>query len=489
VAIVRPGPIQGDMVHPYIRRREGRELPTYPTPELERVLGKTLGVPLFQEQAMQVAIVAAGFTASEADKLRRSMATFKFTGGVSAFKDKLVQGMIAKGYPRDFAEKTFTQLEGFGSYGFPESHAASFALIAYASSWMKCHHPDVFLAAILNSQPMGFYAPAQLVRDAERHGIQVQAVDVNHSHWDCTLERTRESPRRFAVRLGLRQVKGLANKDAARIVLGRVEGAYASVEDLWRRAQVPSAALRQLAKGDAFGSLDLSRRPAAWAIGGLSDAPLPLFAAADAREGALRPELNEPAVALKGMTEGREVVEDYRSIGLTLRRHPVSFLRGDLARDRILPCAALRGVRNGRRVTVAGLVLVRQKPGSAKGVMFITLEDETDVGNLVIWPSLFEKQRRLILSAGMIACRGPVQREGDVIHVVAEHLIDLSGLLGTLSDRHEAFPLPHGRGDEARGGGGPDQRSIEGLGRKPRDIYIPDLHIDSGLKIKTRDFR
>jgi len=336
---------------------------------------------------------------------------------------------------------------------------------------------------------MGFYAPAQLVRDAERHGIEVRAVDVNHSHWDCTLERMRESPRRFAVRLGLRQVKGLANKDAARIVLARAEGAYASVEDLWRRAQVPGGALRHLAKADAFGSLDLARRPAAWAIGGLSDAPLPLFAAADAREGALRPELDEPAVALKGMTEGREVVEDYRAVGLTLRRHPVSFLRGDLARDRMLPCADLRGVRNGRRVTVAGLVLVRQKPGSAKGVMFITLEDETDVANLVIWPSLFEKQRRLILSAGMIACRGPVQREGDVIHVVAEHLVDLSGLLGTLSERNEAFPLPHGRGDEARGGGGADQRSIEGLGRKPRDIYIPDLHIDSGLKIKTRDFR
>jgi error-prone DNA polymerase len=490
VAIVRPGPIQGDMVHPYIRRREGREPVSYPTPELERVLGKTLGVPLFQEQAMQVAIVAAGFTASEADKLRRSMATFKFTGGVSAFKDKLVNGMLAKGYEREFAEKTFSQLEGFGSYGFPESHAASFALIAYASSWMKCHHPDVFLAAILNSQPMGFYAPAQLVRDAERHGVEVRAIDVNHSHWDCTLERTRESPRRFAVRLGMRQVKGLAEKDAARIVVARGEEPYTSVDDLWRRAQVPGAALRHLAKADAFGSLELSRRPASWAIGGLSDAPLPLFAAADAREHRLRPELDEPAVALKPMTLGREVVEDYRSIGLTLRRHPVSFLRADLARDRILPCAELRRIRNGQRVTVAGLVLVRQKPGSAKGVMFITLEDETDVGNLVIWPSIFELNRRLILSAGMIACRGPVQREGDVIHVVAEHLIDLSGLLGTLSDRHEAFPLPHGRGDEARGGGGADQRLIEGrLGRKPRDIYIPDLHIDSGLKIKTRDFR
>jgi error-prone DNA polymerase len=485
VAVVRPGPIQGDMVHPYLRRREGREPVSYPKPELERVLGKTLGVPLFQEQAMRVAIECAGFTPSEADQLRRSMATFKFTGGVSKFHAKLVNGMVGRGYDRAFAERTFKQLEGFGSYGFPESHAASFAKIAYASSWMKCHHPDVFCCALLNAQPMGFYAPAQIVRDARQHGVEVRPVDVNLSRWDCTLEPAGRG--RLAVRLGLRMVKGLANAQGGLIPLVRGEEPFGSIENLWRRAGLPVAALQHLADADALRSLGLNRRDALWAIRGLSDTPLPLFAAADDREGTLRPEAVEPAVALTPMTEGREVVEDYRSKGLTLRRHPVAFLRGDLAARRMIPCGDLRSVRDGRRVTAAGIVLVRQKPGSAKGVMFITIEDETDVANLIVWPALFERQRRLILSAGMIAVRGRVQREGQVLHLVAEHLIDLSDLLRSVGDRAEAFPLPHGRGDEAKNGGGPDQR--ETLRTKTREIYVPDLRPGSGIKVPTRDFR
>jgi error-prone DNA polymerase len=438
VAIVRPGPIQGDMVHPYIRRREGKEAVTYPTPELEKVLGKTLGVPLFQEQAMQVAMVAAGFSATEADQLRRAMATFKFTGGVNKFEHKLIQGMLDNGYTREYAERTFRQLEGFGSYGFPESHAASFALIAYASSWMKCHHPDVFLCAILNAQPMGFYAPAQLVRDACTHGVEVRGVDINASHWDCTLEPLGSG---HAVRLGLCMTRGLARKDGERIAASLVQKPFASVEDLWRRAGVPVAALDGLGRADAYRSLGLSRREAAWAIKALRDSPMPLFAAADERKQTLRPELIEPVVSLVPMTAGREVVEDYRSKGLTLGTHPVAFLRRDLGERGFVPCAALRTTANGERISVAGLVLVRQMPGSANGVMFATLEDETDVANLIIWPSLFEKQRKAILSAGMMGVRGKVQRESDVIHVVAEHILDLSADLRRVSGLEEPFPL------------------------------------------------
>ena len=412
------------------------------------------------------------------------MGTFKFTDSVKHFHDKLVHGMIANGYPSEFAERTFKQLEGFGSYGFPESHAASFALIAYASSWMKCHHPDVFLAAILNAQPMGFYAPAQLVRDAERHGVEVRPPDINDSRWDCTLEPADGG--RFAVRLGLRTARGLANRDGASIVAARHD-AFASVEDLWRRAGVPVAALERLAEADAFGSLGLGRRQALWEVRALGGEPLPLFAAADKRRGSLRPEVEEERVELAPMTAGREVVEDYRSRGLTLRSHPVAFLRGDLAANGYVPAGDLSATRDGRRVAVAGLVLVRQRPGSANGVLFVTLEDETDIANLIIWPSLFERQRRLILSANMIGCRGKVQREGQVIHVIAEHLIDLSALLGAVGERNAIFPLPHGRGDEAKHGSGPDPRGA--LGRKPRDIYIPDLRIEGAINVKTRDFR
>jgi error-prone DNA polymerase len=486
VAIVRPGPIQGDMVHPYLRRREGKEAVVYPKPELEKVLGKTLGVPLFQEQAMRVAIECAGFTATEADQLRRSMATFKMTGGVSHFRDKLVNGMVANGYERDFAERTFSQLEGFGGYGFPESHAASFALIAYASSWLKCHHPDVFCAALLNAQPMGFYAPAQIVRDAINHGIEVRPVCVNASRWDCTLEPTNTEDR-FAVRLGLRMVKGLANIHAARLVGVRADQNFASVDDLWRRAGIPAATLVQIAEADAFlPSLKLARREALWAIKALRDEPLPLFAAASARDSNMLPELAEPAVALRPMTGGSEVVKDYVHLGLTLRAHPLSFLRDDLHSQKIVTCDEAMRAKDNKWLEVAGVVLVRQKPGSAKGVMFITIEDETGIANLVIWPDLYEKQRRIILTASMMAVHGRIQREGEVVHLIAHRLTDLSSQLLRIGERNAPFPLPHGRGDAAKSGGGPDPR--EALGRKPRDIYVPDRHIDT-IKVKARDFR
>jgi error-prone DNA polymerase len=489
VAIVRPGPIQGDMVHPYLRRREGREKPEYPRPELQRVLEKTLGVPLFQEQAMRVAIECAGFTPSEADQLRRAMATFKLTAGVTKFRDKLVQGMTARGYDQEFAERTFKQLEGFGSYGFPESHAASFAKIAYASSWMKRHHPYVFCCAILNAQPMGFYAPAQLVRDARNHGVEVRPVDVNHSRWDCTLEPTRNR-HRFAVRLGLRLVRGLANADGGMIPIARGNEPYASIEDLWRRAGIPVATLERLADGDAFGSLGVSRRDALWAIRGLSDEVMPLFAAADERDRVIRSEAEEPAVALTPMTEGREVIEDYRSKGLTLRQHPLAFLRAELRERGIRSCADLHRARDGQRVTVAGLVLVRQKPGSAKGVMFMTIEDETDVANVIVWPSLYEKQRRLILSSGMMAIHGRYQREGGVTHLIAEHLVDLSDLLRSVGDRDDPFSMRHGRGDEAKAG------TRDRLREGPKEavdaptVVAPEQRAEvPAIRIATRDFR
>jgi error-prone DNA polymerase len=487
VAIVRPGPIQGDMVHPYLRRREGLEPVHYPKPELEKVLGKTLGVPLFQEQAMRVAIECAGFSPGEADLLRKSMATFKHTGGVSKFKEKLIDGMVAHGYERDFAEATFRQLEGFGSYGFPESHAASFALIAYASSWVKCWHPDVFCAALLNSQPMGFYAPAQIVRDAQAHGVAVRPVCVNASRWDCTLEPA-EDDARFVVRLGMRMVKGLANSHAAAIVTNRADRPFVSVDDLWCRARVPSAALVRLAQADAFGpALGLARREALWAIKALRDEPLPLFAAA-ARDAEPIPEVNEPAVALRPMTGGSEVVEDYGHVGLTLRSHPIAFLRADLQSRRIVSCAEAMQARDGHRLEAAGLVLVRQRPGSAKGVMFITLEDETGIANLVVWAQVFEKFRRTVMTASMMAVRGRIQREGEVVHLVADQLADLSAELATVGNRDAAFPLPHGRGDQVtHTGGGPDPRELPPKGLRTRDIYIPDLHIDT-IKVKSRNF-
>ncbi|MDR3516025.1 MAG: error-prone DNA polymerase [Azospirillaceae bacterium] len=489
VAIVRPGPIQGDMVHPYLRRREGKEPVEYPTPALERVLGKTLGVPLFQEQAMRVAIECAGFTPSEADQLRRSMATFKHTGGVVHFRTKLVNGMVANGYEPAFAEKTVKQLEGFGSYGFPESHAASFALIAYASSWLKCHHPDVFCAALLNAQPMGFYAPAQIVRDARDHGVAVRPVCVNASRWDCTLEPADpEGP--FAVRLGLRLVRGLGNGAAATLIAARADQPFRTIDELWRRARIPAATLVAIAEADAFQpAFGLSRREALWAIKALRDEPLPLFAAAAARDADATPEATEPPVMLRPMTEGGEVVEDYGHIGLSLRRHPVSFLRDELRRRRIVPCAEVMRAHDGRWLETAGLVLVRQKPGSAKGVLFVTIEDETGIANLVVWPALYEKQRRVILSAGMLGVTGRIQREGAVVHLIAHRLSDLSAELASVGARDTDFPVPHSRGDEAHhGGSGIDPRSRKAGGDRVGDVGDPDRPGDV-IRIKTRDFR
>jgi error-prone DNA polymerase len=457
VAIVRPGPIQGNMVHPYLRRREGLEPVEFPTPELQGVLGKTLGVPLFQEQAMKVAIVCAGFSPGEADQLRRSMATFKITGGVSHFRDKLISGMVRNGYDTAFAERTFKQIEGFGSYGFPESHAASFALIAYASSWLKCHYPDIFAAALLNAQPMGFYAPAQIVRDAQLHGVDVRPICVNASRWDCTLEHTAGKYR--AIRLGLRMAKGLATNDGAALIFNRADMPYASLDDLHRRGRIPAGALERLAEADAFGALHLDRRRALWQVRALQDTGLPLFA--------MREDIREPHVNIVPMQQGREVVEDYRRIGLTLRRHPVAFLRHELREQNMIAAADLARFKDGRRVALAGIVLVRQRPGTATGVTFITIEDETGHANLVIWSNLFEQQRRLILSARMLGVRGKLQREGEVMHIVAHDLTDLTPMLRSVGDREE-FPIPHGRGDEAKHGGGPDPRVI---------------------KVATRDFR
>ena len=487
VAIVRPGPIQGDMVHPYLRRREGREQPEYPRPELRAVLEKTLGVPLFQEQAMKVAIVGAGFTPAEADQLRRAMATFKVTGGVSHFYDKLVEGMVSRGYPRDFAERTFKQIEGFGSYGFPESHAASFAKIAYASCWMKHHHPDVFCAALLNAQPMGFYAPAQVVRDAQAHGVEVRPLCANTSRWDCALEPS--EGRYLAVRLGFRQVRGLANIHAAAIVAARGDMPFATVEDLWRRSGVPRAAIERLAEADAFHALGQDRRQGIWKVKGLGEAPLPLFAAADAREAEFSPEGLEPEVTLRPMTDGREVVEDYRALQLSLRAHPVAFLREELARRGIVRCADLSRIKDGRHVEVAGIILVRQKPGSAKGVLFITIEDETGIANGIIWPDRFEAQRRTVMSASMVSMKGRVQKEGEVIHVICDRIVDHGDLLAQVG--RMAFPHRTGRGDGARHSGSPD-RGDEGWNPPVRDSYWPPhgggADPEQVVRVKSRDF-
>ncbi|PYD60390.1 DNA polymerase III subunit alpha [Gluconacetobacter entanii] len=419
------------MVHPYLRRRAGQEKEIYPTPELEKVLRKTLGIPLFQEQVMQVAMVCAGFSASEADQLRRAMATFKNTGTVSRFRTRLIEGMTARGYPETFAKRIFQQLEGFGSYGFPESHAASFAILAYSSSWMKCTHPDVFLAALLNSQPMGFYAPAQLVRDAREHGVEIRPVCINASRWDSTPEGPERDDGLFAVRLGMNLVKGLANEDAARIVAARGDRPFASVDDLWRRAGVKGAALTHLAEADAFRpGLGLARREALWAIKALRDEPLPLFAAA-----AVVREAEEPDVLLQPMRDGAEVARDYNRTGLTLRDHPVAFLRPDLIERGMVTCRQAFEARDRSSLSVAGLVLVRQRPGSAEGVVFMTLEDETAAINVIIWPDMFERFRRVVLSGQMLGVVGRLQKEGEVVHLVTREIVDLSFLLADVGNR------------------------------------------------------
>ena len=429
VAIVRPGPIQGDMVHPYLRRRRGVEPVWYPSEELREVLGKTLGVPLFQEQAMKIAIVGAGFSPAEADQLRRAMASFRNYGTIHRFRDKFVEGMVGRGYERDFAERCFKQIEGFGDYGFPESHAASFALLVYISSWLKHHYPDVFACALLNSQPMGFYAPAQIVGDARKHGVEVRPVDVNHSVWDCTLE---PPPPRPALRLGLRQIRGLREEDAARIV-GAREGGYRSPADLWRRAGISPAILVRLARADAFTSTGLDRRQAAWAISSLDRAgPLPLF---DSPDGGAPPRL-EPA--LPAMTAGEQVVADYRTTGLSLKQHPTALLRERLAGRGVRPASHLEELPAGARVTVAGIVLCRQRPGTAGKIVFVTLEDETGTANLVVFPSVQERCRRGLLTARLMICHGRLEKEQGVVHVIANRIHSLNDWLDSLAGKSGA---------------------------------------------------
>ena len=452
VAIVRPGPIQGDMVHPYLRRRQGKEKPEYVKDELKEILARTLGVPLFQEQAMKIAIVAGGFSPDKADRLRRAMATFRRVGTISRLQDEMIEGMVENGYPRDFAERCFRQIEGFGEYGFPESHAASFALLVYASCWLKAYYPDVFCTAILNSQPMGFYAPAQLVRDARDHGIEVRPVDVNRSCWDCTLEAdgydpARVAPRhaemrgvirsRCAVRLGLRQVKGLSEAEMERLVASRGDG-YPSVRDLWLRAGLTVEAMQHLAAADAFRAMGLDRRAALWAVRALDRKSaaerLPLFE---------RPRLElrdlEPRTHLPAMPLGQHVIEDYRSLSLSLKAHPVTFLRASLDAERVVPGGRLATIANGRRVRVAGLVLVRQRPGTAKGVIFMTIEDETGVANIIVWRKVFERFRPVVLGARLVRIDGRLQSESGVVHVVAENIVDLTPRLGALAE--EAYRM------------------------------------------------
>jgi error-prone DNA polymerase len=444
VAIVRPGPIQGGMVHPYLRRRQGLEKVSYPSKALEEVLERTLGVTLFQEQAMQIAIVAAGFSPPEADKLRRAMATFRRVGTIGTLKEKFISGTIANGYARDFAEASFRQIEGFGEYGFPESHAASFALLVYASAWLKCHYPDVFAAALLNAQPMGFYAPAQIVRDAQEHGVEVRAPDINFSAWDSAIEpgpaaAARLHPRHGdmdadiraarALRLGLRQIDGLKQEEMQRLVETRGRG-FDSVRDLWLRTRLPAATIGRLADADAFRSLGLDRREALWAarglnrVGGQEDLPLFSQAASPARE---------PDFLLPPMHLGEHVVEDYRSLRLSLKTHPLALLRERLEARRALRADGLAAQKNGARVRVVGLVLVRQRPATASGVIFMTLEDEAHIANIIIWPRVFERFRAEVLGARLCAVDGVLQSENGVIHIVAEQVHDFTPLLRQLS--------------------------------------------------------
>ncbi|KYP14039.1 error-prone DNA polymerase [Flavihumibacter sp. CACIAM 22H1] len=443
VAIVRPGPIQGDMVHPYLRRRDGKEPVDYPSEALKDILGRTLGIPLFQEQAMEIAIVAAGFTPAEADALRRSMATFKAQGMVKQFHDKLTRGMLKNGYSQEYAERVFKQLEGFGSYGFPESHAVSFALLVYISSWLKCHYPDLFACGLLNSQPMGFYAPAQLVRDAQDHGVTVRPVDINHSLWDHSLEE--KQGRYFALRLGFRQVKGLREEDMHVLVAARKK-AFTTLNQLLD-AGIPLPALEKLAEADAFRSMGLDRRTAIWEISALADHPKGVFTGQPS-ESSL-----EEMEALPAMTTAEQVILDYGSLSLSVKAHPLSFLREALTQQGITPAKDLINLPDGSFVQVAGLVLMRQRPGTASGICFITIEDETGSANLVVFRQLFDQYRKEILQARLLQVTGKLQREGTVIHVVVQRCVNASSLLrqlvGPASKEPPAFPLC--RSDEQDG--------------------------------------
>ncbi|TSJ42631.1 DNA polymerase III subunit alpha [Mucilaginibacter corticis] len=437
VAIVRPGPIQGGMVHPYLKRRMKLEPVSYPSKELEDILGRTLGVPLFQEQAMEIAIVAGGFSPAEADHLRRSMASFKASGKLHMYEKKLVDGMVARDYDEDYARRIFKQLQGFEGYGFPESHAASFAVLVYASSYLKYYYPDVFLAALLNSLPMGFYPAAQLVQDAQRHGVQVLPVDVNHSVWDSCLEN--KGGKYFTVRLGLREVDGLREADMLTLVTMREQG-YTHIDQL-RSTGVPEAALEKLANADAFRSMGADRRMALWEIAALADRPIGLF------EGQVSETVLEDTVPLPLMTLGEHVVQDYISTGLSLKAHPVNLLRPQLTRLRNIKVSELSRYKDGDTVRLAGLITVRQRPGTAKGVLFMTLEDESGSANLVVWQALFDKYRKEIVQSKLLMAVGKVQiGDGGVIHVVVRQCFNMSVLLRSLTERD--MPQTLARGDE-----------------------------------------
>jgi error-prone DNA polymerase len=448
VAIVRPGPIQGDMVHPYLRRRSGEEAVEYPSPapphdpaELKSILGRTLGVPIFQEQAMKIAIDAARFSPAEANELRKAMATFRSKGTIGKLEEKMVGRMVARGYDSEFARRCFDQIKGFGEYGFPESHAASFAHLVYVSSWLKKHYPAAFCAALLNSQPMGFYAPAQLVRDAREHGVEVRPPDVNYSDWDSTLEPTAPLPERldvprFALRLGLRQISGFRAEAAHRLIAAR-EAPYRDVKELKERGGLSAAEIRRLAEADAVRSLFIDRRQALWEAKALRDAPdLPLFRGA-------RDEGEEIPVPLPVMPVCEQVAADYQTIRLSLKAHPMAFLRKSLIKQGYITAETLKSARPWQRVKVAGLVLVRQRPGTAKGVCFITLEDETGVANLVVWPKVMEQYRKTVMQSRLLVIHGYVQRDVEIIHIIAEHLGDRTDALMRLAP------------DGARQAGGP----------------------------------
>ncbi|WPU99200.1 error-prone DNA polymerase [Mucilaginibacter sp. cycad4] len=422
VAIVRPGPIQGDMVHPYLRRRTGEEAVDYPSEEIKAILERTLGVPLFQEQAMEIAIVAAGFTPAEADLLRRSMATFKFNGLVTKFEHKLIGGMVERGYTKEFAQRIFKQLEGFGSYGFPESHAASFALLVYVSCWLKYYYPDVFAAALLNSQPMGFYQPAQIVRNASEHGVKILAIDINLSQWDNLLEH--KCGDYYALRLGFRQIKGIRDDEIKMLIAGR-QGKYTAANQLCE-AGVSVATLELLANADAFRSMGMDRRQALWEVAALKDRPIGAF------EGQPSESEFEPQVQLPLMKTSEHVVQDYATTGLSIKGHPVGFIRDKLNLFNVLSCKQLSDCIDGQIVKVAGLVLVRQRPGTAGGVCFITLEDETGNSNLVVFPQLFDKYRKEIQNARLLMVEGKIQKT-EVVHVIVRRCFDYTSLLSKLT--------------------------------------------------------
>ncbi|VCU61104.1 DNA polymerase III alpha subunit [Tritonibacter mobilis] len=455
VAIVRPGPIQGDMVQPYIRRRHGLEEPEPFGPELEQVTKRTLGVPLFQEQAMQIAVVGAGFTPEEADHLRRSLASFRRMGTIGTFRDKFINGMLDKGYAPEVAARCFSQIEGFADYGFPESHAAAFAMLAYVSAWLKCHYPAVFACALLNSQPMGFYAPAQIVRDAREHGVEIRPICVNASDWDNQLERRPDGA--LALRLGFRQIKGFREEDAGWITAARGNG-YPDPDTLWLRAGVRPDVLTRLAEADAFSDMGLTRRDALWQVKAIrSPQPLPLFN--DPIDGE---SISEPSVDLPVMHLGEEVVEDYVATRLTLRAHPMELLRPSL--PGLTPHAALQTVPLGRH-TVCGLVITRQRPGTASGVIFLTLEDETGVSNIVVWPKVYEQYRRIVMGGRLLQVRGYLQREGIIVHLIAQEITDMSHRLSDLGHPlDEAIGITQPQADDA-----PRSRQVTSSARHPRE--------------------